>query len=48
MDLVPVATTATRPREVPRKLEIVDDLGDGSLGDADALGDVAESRGRIH
>ena len=48
MNLVPVAATATRPREVPGKLEILDDLGDGSLGDADALGDVSESRGGVH
>ena len=48
MDLVPVAAAAARSREVPGKLEILDDLGDGSLGDTDALGDVPESRGRIH
>lgn len=43
MDFVLVASPVTGLGEVPRPLEVVDDVRDGSFGDADAGGDVSEA-----
>ncbi len=42
MDLVAVPASIARLRQVPRTLELTDDLSDGSLCDTDRLGDIAQ------
>ncbi len=47
MNLVLVPTAGPPFRDVPVGLKVVHDLRDGSFGDSDQLGDVAETGGGI-